>query len=68
MNAEGAPWAYENEEAAPMNNRIWFQPWRWIYAPVSAAGWLAVVLMLLFCANTFLAIDRHSHSVSDTLC
>jgi len=49
-----------------MNNRIWFKPWRWIYAPVSAAGWLAVVLTLLFCANTFLAIDRHSHSVSDT--
>ena len=50
-----------------MKNRIWFKPWRWIYAPVSAAGWLAVVLTILFCANTFLAIDRHSHSVSDTL-
>lgn len=50
-----------------MKNRTWFKPWRWIYLPVSGAGWLVVVLTLLFCANTFLAIDRHSHSVSDTL-
>lgn len=47
--------------------RIWFKPWRWNYLPVSVAGWLAVALTLLFCVNAFLAIDRHSHSVSDTL-
>jgi hypothetical protein len=50
-----------------MKNRIWFKPWGWIYRPVSVAGWLAVLLTLLFFVNTFLAIDRHSHSVSDTL-
>jgi hypothetical protein len=47
--------------------RIWFKTWGWIYLPVSAAGWLTAILTLLFCINTFLAIDRHSHSVSDTL-
>lgn len=50
-----------------MKNRVWFKPWGWTYLPVSAAGWLAVALTLIFLANTFLAIDRHSHSVSDTL-
>lgn len=50
-----------------MTKRIWFKSWGWIYRPVSVAGWLGVALTLLFCVNTFLAIDRHSHSVSDTL-
>ncbi len=50
-----------------MTKRIWFKPWGWIYLPVSWAGWLAAALTLLFCINTFLAIDGHSHSASDTL-
>lgn len=50
-----------------MKSRIWFKPWGWFYFPVSVAGWLALALTLLFFVNTFLAIDRHSHSVSDTL-
>jgi hypothetical protein len=45
----------------------WFKEWGWIYVPVSAMGWLAVLLTLAFCLNTFAAIDRHSHSASDTL-
>lgn len=45
----------------------WFKPWGWIYRPVSVAGVAAVVLVLIFCAQVFLAVDRHSHSVSDTL-
>jgi hypothetical protein len=47
--------------------RVWFKPWGWVYRPVS---WQAVVLVLLvaaFCAQCFMAIDRRSHSVSDTL-
>lgn len=45
----------------------WFKEWGWFYAPVSAMGWLAMLVTLTFCLNTFAAIDRHSHSVSDTL-
>jgi hypothetical protein len=47
--------------------REWFKPWGWIYRPTS---WQAVVLVMLagvFCIQVFVAVDRHSHSVSDTL-
>ena len=47
--------------------RTWFQPWGWVYRPVS---WQAVGLLgvaIVFCAQVFVAADRHSHSVSDTL-
>ena len=47
--------------------RAWFRTWGWIYRPVAAQGWIVVGLAALFCVNVFLAIDRHSHSVSDTL-
>lgn len=58
---------YKNTEASSMKHPNWFKSWGWIYRPISAVGWLAVVLTLLFLVNTFLAIDSHSHSVSDTL-
>jgi hypothetical protein len=45
----------------------WFKPTGLIFVPASAIGWLLCVGVLGFCVNTFLAIDRHSHSVSDTL-
>ena len=38
-----------------------------MFRPVSAAGWAAVLLGAAFCVQVFAAIDRHSHSVSDTL-
>jgi hypothetical protein len=47
--------------------REWFKPWGWIYRPTS---WQAVVLVMLagvFCVQVSVAVDRHSHSVSDTL-
>ena len=44
----------------------WFKPWGWIYRPVSWQGVLLVILTLIFCAQVFVAIDRNSHSVSDT--
>ena len=46
---------------------FWFKPWGWVFRPVSAVGWLATALALGFCAQVFLAVDHHSHSVSDTL-
>jgi hypothetical protein len=34
---------------------------------VSWQGVVVALLALAFCVNVFLAVDRHSHSVSDTL-
>lgn len=45
----------------------WFKEWGWLYRPVAWPGWLALILTLSFCVQVFTAIDRHSHSVSDTL-
>jgi len=45
---------------------VWFKPWGWIYRPVSAFGVVLVLLTIVFCVQVFLAVDRHSHSVSDT--
>ena len=49
-----------------MNHR-WFCRWGWLYRPVSMAGWVASLVALAFCIQAFAAIDRHAHSVSDTL-
>ena len=46
---------------------LWFRPWGWLFRPVSAAGWVALLAVVAFCVNVFVAIDRHSHSASDTL-
>jgi hypothetical protein len=46
---------------------MWFRAWGWVYRPISAPGWLMLALSILFCAQAFVAIDRHSHSASDTL-
>lgn len=45
----------------------WFQRRGWFYFPVSLPGWCVVLCGAAFCATVFLAVDRHSHSVSDTL-
>jgi hypothetical protein len=45
----------------------WFKPWGWIYRPVTVAGVVAVLLAAVFCLQVFIAVDRHAHSVSDTL-
>ena len=47
--------------------RQWFTPWGLIYLPVSFEGFAVTVAALAFCAQVFWAIDRHSHSVTDTL-
>ena len=47
--------------------RPWFRPWGWIWRPVSLPGWVATTLALLFCAQVSMVIDRHAHSVTDTL-
>ena len=45
----------------------WFTQWGWIHRPVSWQGLLIVALAVIFCVQVFIAIDSHSHSVSDTL-
>ena len=45
----------------------WFRPWGWIALPVSPAGWLVTLAAAAFVAWSFMAVDRNSHSVSDTL-
>jgi len=53
-----------NDDRLP---RRWFAPWGWIYRPNSLEGVLLVLLALAFCVQVFVAVDRQSHSVSDTL-
>jgi hypothetical protein len=48
-------------------SRQWFKPIGWIYRPASVEGGFITLLALAFCVNVFIAIDRHSHSVTDTL-
>ena len=45
----------------------WFKRWGWFYRPVSLPGVVIVTIALLFCAQVFWAVDRKSHSVTDTL-
>jgi hypothetical protein len=45
----------------------WFKECGWVYFPVSWQVWVCLALTLLFCVQVFVACDRRSHSVSDTL-
>jgi hypothetical protein len=47
--------------------RAWFIPWGWVHRPRSWQGALLVLLAVVFCVQVFIAVDRHSHSASDTL-
>jgi len=45
----------------------WFVPVGWFYRPGSWQGFVVLLAATAFCLQAFLAVDRHSHSVSDTL-
>ena len=45
----------------------WFKRLGWFYLPVSLPGIVILLTVLAFCVQVFFAIDRKSHSVSDTL-
>jgi len=45
----------------------WFKRFGWFHLPISVAGTVVCLAAVAFCINVFLAIDRHSHSVSETL-
>ena len=46
---------------------VWFKRVGWFYLPISVPGAIVLLAALAFCVQVFLAVDRHSHSVSDTL-
>lgn len=48
-------------------NRPWFKRRRWFYVPITIPGGVLSVLAILFWIQVFVAVDRHSRSVSDTL-
>jgi hypothetical protein len=45
----------------------WFTRKGIIYWPVSVIGWVILVIAAAYAIYTFIDIDSHSHSVSDTL-
>ena len=45
----------------------WFKRIGWLHLPISIPGAVVSLVAAGFCINVFLAIDRHSHSASDTL-
>ena len=47
--------------------RAWFRRVGWIWRPASVEGWLVSAAAATVAAWWFWAIDRHSHSASDTL-
>ncbi len=46
---------------------VWFRRLGWAYRPASWQGAVLTFFALAFCVQVFLAVDRHSHSASDTL-
>lgn len=47
--------------------RNWFKRCGWFHYPASIPGILILLAAIAFCVQVFRAVDRHSHSVSDTL-
>ena len=45
---------------------LWFRNWGWIYWPAAWQGWILLLMTCVFCVQVFIAVDRHSHSASDT--
>jgi hypothetical protein len=45
----------------------WFTRKGIFYLPVSAIGWVILIIAFLYAIYTFADIDSQSHSVSDTL-
>ena len=45
----------------------WFKRLGWFYLPISLPGIVIALGALAFCAQVFWAVDRRSHSASDTL-
>ncbi len=46
---------------------MWFRKWGPVYVPSSLVGWLLSLITIAIAAADFIAVDRNSHSASDTL-
>ncbi|MCX6727311.1 MAG: hypothetical protein NTX11_00665 [Candidatus Saccharibacteria bacterium] len=46
---------------------VWFKQVRGSYIPVAWQGWLTYIPYIYFLGASALAVDRSSHSVSDTI-
>jgi hypothetical protein len=44
---------------------IWFKKYGWIYRPTSFIGGVVTIIILLLCAQIFIFVNYHAHSVSD---
>lgn len=53
--------------SAPPVSALWFKRFGWFYRPVHVLGWIIALAALAFTVQVFVAIDRQSHSVTDTL-
>lgn len=53
--------------STPPVQMLWFKRWGWFYRPVHAFGYVVALAALAFLVQVFLALDRHSHSATDTL-
>ena len=45
----------------------WFKRFGWFHIPVTIPGAIIYLLAVFFCLTVFRAVDRNSHSVTDTL-
>jgi hypothetical protein len=48
-------------------NSKWFKKWGWIHRPSNIIGWILTIITLFLICWVFAAVDRKSHSASDTL-
>ena len=39
----------------------------WFYKPTSIIGWLITIAAIILCVHDFIAVDRNSHSATDTI-
>jgi len=51
----------------PRMERNWFRRFGFVYLPKGLTGWLLTLATAFITVRTFLMVDRHSHSASDTL-
>jgi len=50
-----------------MKKKEWFSSFGILHYPISFQGWTLTIVAAAFMLNVFVAIDRNSHSVIDTL-
>src|ERR1700677_2569514 len=57
----------KNSTTRDIMKKAWFKHIGRFHLPASIPGAIISLLALAFCVQVFMAVDRHSHSASDTL-